>query len=61
MIGDIVLVGAGNMGFAMLDGWLKTSSARFHVVEPFEPLRARCSECFVVLRPCGQQPFNPPC
>lgn len=41
MSSDIVLVGCGNMGFAMLDGWLKTSSARFHVVEPFEPLRAR--------------------
>ena len=38
---DIILVGCGNMGFAMLDGWMKASNARFHVVEPHDGLRAR--------------------
>lgn len=38
---DIVLVGCGNMGFAMLSGWVKASSARFHVVEPGDTLRTR--------------------
>jgi len=38
---DIILVGCGNMGFAMLDGWVKASDARFHVVEPDDGLRAR--------------------
>ena len=41
MAGSIVLVGAGNMGFAMLDGWVKASDATFHVVEPDAALRAR--------------------
>ncbi len=41
MIGDCVLVGCGNMGFAMLDGWVKASDANFYVVEPDEALRAR--------------------
>jgi len=39
---DIVLVGCGNMGFAMLSAWVaELKGARFHVVEPSEALRER--------------------
>ena len=39
---DAVLVGCGNMGFAMLEGWLEAMpDARFHVVEPNDGLRER--------------------
>ena len=42
---NIVLVGAGNMGFAMLAGWLKASGGTsFHVVEPNEELRERAAK-----------------
>lgn len=38
----IVLIGAGNMGHAMLSGWLRNdASLAVHVVEPFEPFQAR--------------------
>lgn len=47
MAGDIVLVGCGNMGFAMLDGWVKASDATFHVVEPNEALRVRAFDAGV--------------
>lgn len=41
----IVLVGCGNMGFAMLSGWLRADPAlAVHVVEPAAPLRARAGE-----------------
>lgn len=40
----IVLVGCGNMGFAMLKGWLaKDPDLSAHVVEPDEALRARAA------------------
>ncbi|MEM1268231.1 MAG: pyrroline-5-carboxylate reductase, partial [Pseudomonadota bacterium] len=39
----IVLVGAGNMGFAMLAGWMKAPAHRFVVVEPAAPLRERAA------------------
>ncbi len=45
MVQTIVLVGAGNMGFAMLSGWLKAPEGlQFRVVEPNEDLRARAAE-----------------
>lgn len=40
----VVLAGCGNMGFAMLAGWLKSGKLNpheVHVVEPSEALRAR--------------------
>ncbi|NVD40623.1 pyrroline-5-carboxylate reductase [Ensifer sp. HO-A22] len=42
--GEIVLVGCGNMGFALLEGWVDRAgipAAGIHVVEPGEPLRQR--------------------
>lgn len=39
----IVLVGAGNMGFAMLKGWRSTTPHDFTVVEPSEQLRGRAA------------------
>ncbi|OCP15964.1 MULTISPECIES: pyrroline-5-carboxylate reductase [unclassified Ensifer] len=44
--GDILLVGCGNMGFALLEGWLERAglpASRIHVVEPAEPLRRRAA------------------
>jgi pyrroline-5-carboxylate reductase len=44
---QVVLVGCGNMGFAMLSGWLKSGKLNPHeafVVEPNETLRARAAE-----------------
>ncbi len=41
----LVLVGCGNMGFAMLKGWLSSAPAPdVHVVEPNEALRVRAAE-----------------
>jgi pyrroline-5-carboxylate reductase len=43
----LVLVGCGNMGFAMLSGWLKTGTLKSDevvVVEPGEALRRRVSD-----------------
>jgi pyrroline-5-carboxylate reductase len=43
----LVLVGCGNMGFAMLSGWLKTGTLKpdeVVVVEPGEALRRRVSD-----------------
>lgn len=38
----VVLVGCGNMGYALLKGWIASDSALpVHVVEPAEALRAR--------------------
>lgn len=42
--GEIVLVGCGNMGFALLEGWVARfgiAADRIHVVEPVEALRRR--------------------
>jgi len=39
----IVLVGAGNMGFAMLKGWKAATSHDFTVVEPNDQLRGRAA------------------
>lgn len=45
MATTIVLVGCGNMGFALLDGWLKTDKTLVtHVVEPIDSLRQRAAE-----------------
>lgn len=47
MIGKVVLAGCGNMGYAMLSGWLKSGrleSAETFVVEPNAELRARAAE-----------------
>ncbi len=42
MTSDIVLVGCGNMGFAMLSGWIaEATDTRFHAVEPDDALRDR--------------------
>lgn len=46
MTGPVVLVGCGNMGRAMLEGWLaagKLTPAQALVVEPAEALRARAA------------------
>ena len=41
---DILLVGCGNMGFAMLSGWVRDAKAmNFHVVEPNPELRERAA------------------
>ena len=41
---DIVLVGCGNMGAAMLGGWMREAGAlRFHVVDPSHTNRARAA------------------
>ena len=46
---EIVLVGCGNMGYAMLKGWLASdSSLSVHVVEPHDALRQRASDAGAV-------------
>jgi len=41
----VLLIGAGNMGFAMLKGWLRAnSSIKFYVVDPVEANCDRASE-----------------
>ena len=53
---SLVLVGAGKMGGAMLEGWLKAGldPARTGVLDPApsERLRALCAERGVALNPC---------
>jgi pyrroline-5-carboxylate reductase len=47
MVDDVVLVGCGNMGFAMLKGWLDAGilqPGHVTVVEPTEGLRVRAAE-----------------
>ena len=47
MDGKLILVGCGNMGFAMLSGWLKAGKLKpdeVLVVEPNEALRRRVSD-----------------
>lgn len=45
MTKSAILVGCGNMGFAMLDGWLRADSTlTVHVVEPADALRARAAD-----------------
>ena len=44
MTTDILLVGCGNMGFAMLKGWLGQPDLAFHVVEPDDALRERANK-----------------
>ena len=42
MSGTVLLVGCGNMGYAMLKGWLASDGApAVHVVEPAEALAER--------------------
>jgi pyrroline-5-carboxylate reductase len=46
MVDNVVLVGCGNMGFAMLKGWLDAGivqADQLHVVEPTDPLRERAA------------------
>ena len=48
MVQNIVLVGCGNMGFAMLSGWKSQDGDRlFHVVEPDDSLRQRAADAGV--------------
>ncbi len=45
MAHSVLLVGCGNMGFAMLKGWLADDpSLQAHVVEPADALRQRAAE-----------------
>ena len=45
MAHSVLLVGCGNMGFAMLKGWLaQDSGLQAYVVEPAEALRVRAAE-----------------
>lgn len=45
MAHTVLLVGCGNMGFAMLKGWLdQDPGLQAHVVEPAEDLRARAAK-----------------
>ncbi|MEM9059787.1 MAG: pyrroline-5-carboxylate reductase [Pseudomonadota bacterium] len=45
MPNTVLLVGCGNMGFAMLKGWLaQDPELQAHVVEPADALRSRASE-----------------
>ena len=42
MTHTVVLIGAGNMGYAMLTGWLRRNPELVvHVVEPYAQLQAR--------------------
>lgn len=42
MAGSVVLIGCGNMGFAMLEGWLTADpSLRVHAIDPYEEYRKR--------------------
>jgi len=42
---ELILVGCGNMGFAMMSGWLAAANAPIvHVVEPNDALRARADK-----------------
>lgn len=45
---DVVLVGAGNMGFAMLRRWVDKPGNRIVVLEPAQPLRERAEQIGVV-------------
>lgn len=46
---EVVLVGCGNMGFAMLEGWLASDpSLSIHVVEPNDTLRERAADAGAV-------------
>lgn len=61
----VVLVGCGNMGHAMLEGWLRTGrlkSADVAVVEPADALRSRAAElgCDAVATPDGLAPDSDP-
>lgn len=48
----VLLIGCGNMGYAMLKGWISADdSVEVHVVEPAEPLRLRAGESGA--RACG--------
>lgn len=43
---EIVLVGCGNMGFALLEGWVGRAgipAGRIHVIEPAQALRSRAA------------------
>jgi pyrroline-5-carboxylate reductase len=54
MSGNVILVGCGNMGFAMLKGWLdarRLEPADVTVVEPGEALRERAAGLGVVAVP----------
>lgn len=45
MSNSILLIGAGNMGFAMMTGWLQQDPAlRLHVVEPHDAFRDRAAQ-----------------
>jgi pyrroline-5-carboxylate reductase len=45
MSDSILLIGAGNMGYAMMTGWLQRDSAlRVHVVEPHDAFRDRAAQ-----------------
>lgn len=51
---EVVLVGCGNMGFAMLEGWVKLGDGSgFHVVEPNEALRARAGAAGAKVYECA--------
>jgi pyrroline-5-carboxylate reductase len=55
----VVLVGCGNMGFAMLKGWLdagKLSAAQVEVVEPSPELRQRAARLGVTVHESAQGP-----
>ena len=44
---SVILVGCGNMGFALLSGWLRGAlqPEQVHVVEPLAALRERAASC----------------
>ena len=51
---NVILVGCGNMGYAMLKGWLASGTVRpadITVVEPNEALRSRAAETGANVRP----------
>ena len=51
---EVVLVGCGNMGFTMLEGWVKLGDGSgFHVVEPNEALRARAGAAGAKVYECA--------
>lgn len=45
MSNTVLLIGAGNMGYAMLKGWMASDPGlNAHVVEPSDPLRTRAAD-----------------
>jgi len=54
----VALIGAGNMGFAMLRGWTKLDGYAFSVAEPNEALRKRAQDAGAQVLGQGSAPID---